>query len=72
MTSRRMETTLAITPRRAQEMFGKMLQNWASDVLSLQRRGMDRPNHREGLWAANSAAEPLPFAQAAERRAKAA
>lgn len=30
-------------------MFNKVLQSWATDVLALKKRGLDRPSVREGL-----------------------
>lgn len=69
MTSRRNERP--ISPGLAQEMFARTLRSWASDVLRLQRRGLDRPSHRDGLWASNSSmAGPWPFAGKAEVRAR--
>lgn len=56
----------------ARAMFSRVLQSWASDVLSLRRRGLDRPSFRYGLWTGSNAAGPWPFAGQAERRARAA
>lgn len=62
---------ISADPRHAQEMFTRVLRSWASDMLNLQRRGLDRPSHRDGLWASNTAATgPWPFAESAERRAR--
>ncbi|MFN7020776.1 MAG: hypothetical protein ACK4WH_05540 [Phycisphaerales bacterium] len=69
MTSRTNERP--ISPAVAKQMFVRMLRSWASDVLSLQRRGLDRPSHRDGLWATNSAADgPWLIAGKAEVRVR--
>lgn len=30
--------------------FRRVLANWAQDLLSLRRRGLDRPGFRRGAW----------------------
>lgn len=32
-------------------MFGRVLGAWAGDLLSLRRRGLDRPTFRRGAWS---------------------
>jgi hypothetical protein len=56
----------------AQAMFTRVLRSWASDILSLRQRGLDKPGYRPSPWAEASAGGPWPFAQAKERRARAA
>lgn len=33
---------------KAQAMFQRMVMHWAVDALSLRKRGLDRPSHRQG------------------------
>ncbi len=35
----------------ARAMFGRVLGMWAGDLLSLRRRGLDRPTFRRGAWS---------------------
>lgn len=47
--------TEATTPR---AMFERVLAAWAMDVLSLRRRGLDRPTVRKGAWTGSSRSMP--------------
>jgi hypothetical protein len=54
-------------------MYTRVLQSWASDVLALRRRSLDRPSCRGGVWSdQETQTGPWPFAAAASRRADAA
>lgn len=61
-----------VSPGLARMMFNRMLQSWASDVLSLQKRGLDKPSFRRGRWYEETASGPWPFAEAKMNRAEAA
>lgn len=39
-------------PQDARRVFGAVLEGWASDVLRLRTRGLDRPSRREGTGGA--------------------